>query len=76
MMFHATSQDPSQDDANPRLHRVVGVFGATMMGLGSIIGTGVFVSIVVAAQSAGPGNQLLSDGTYDYQYDRSPYDLG
>jgi amino acid permease len=27
------------------LKREVGVFGATMMGLGSMVGTGVFVSI-------------------------------
>jgi basic amino acid/polyamine antiporter, APA family len=32
----------------------LGVFGATMMGLGSIIGTGVFVSIGIAAGIAGP----------------------
>ncbi|MEX2214376.1 MAG: APC family permease [Phycisphaeraceae bacterium] len=37
------------------LPRVVGVFGAVMMGLGSIIGTGVFVSIGIAAGVAGPG---------------------
>ncbi len=37
-----------------QLHREVGVFGAAMMGLGSIIGTGVFVSIGVAAGITGP----------------------
>lgn len=36
------------------LRREVGVLGATMMGLGSIIGTGVFVSIGIAAGAAGP----------------------
>jgi APA family basic amino acid/polyamine antiporter len=36
------------------LRRDVGVFGATLMGLGSIIGTGVFVSIAIAAGVAGP----------------------
>lgn len=36
------------------LARQVGVFGATMMGLGSILGTGIFVSIAVAADVAGP----------------------
>jgi APA family basic amino acid/polyamine antiporter len=36
------------------LQRELGVFGATMMGLGSIIGTGVFVSIGIAAGIAGP----------------------
>lgn len=37
-----------------KLQRELGVFGATMMGLGSIIGTGVFVSIGIAAGVAGP----------------------
>jgi APA family basic amino acid/polyamine antiporter len=37
-----------------RLRRELGVFGASMMGLGSIVGTGVFVSIGVAAGIAGP----------------------
>lgn len=36
------------------LNRELGVFGATMMGLGSILGTGVFVSIGIAAGVAGP----------------------
>jgi basic amino acid/polyamine antiporter, APA family len=36
------------------LKRKLGVFGATMMGLGSIIGTGVFVSMGIAAGIAGP----------------------
>lgn len=36
------------------LKRELGVFGATMMGLGAIIGTGVFVSIGIAAGVAGP----------------------
>ncbi|ARV62531.1 amino acid permease [Nostocales cyanobacterium HT-58-2] len=38
----------------PQLQRELGVVGATMMGLGSIIGTGVFVSIGIAAGIAGP----------------------
>ncbi len=37
-----------------RLRRELGVFGAVMMGLGSIVGTGVFVSLGVAAGIAGP----------------------
>ena len=37
------------------LERRVGLFGATMMGLGSILGTGVFVSIGIAAGVAGAG---------------------
>jgi APA family basic amino acid/polyamine antiporter len=40
------------------LRREVGLFGAVMMGLGSIIGTGVFVSIGVAAGEAGPSVTL------------------
>jgi APA family basic amino acid/polyamine antiporter len=42
----------------PRLRRQVGIFGATMMGLGSIIGTGIFVSIGIAAGVAGPSVTL------------------
>ncbi|MCC9642084.1 APC family permease [Rhodopirellula sp. JC740] len=36
------------------LRRDVGLFGAMMMGLGSIVGTGVFVSIGIAAGITGP----------------------
>ncbi|RDI48859.1 APC family permease [Aquicella lusitana] len=36
------------------LRRELGIVGATMMGLGSIVGTGIFVSIGVAAGAAGP----------------------
>lgn len=38
----------------PRLKRAVGVPGAVLMGLGSILGTGIFVSIGIAAGIAGP----------------------
>lgn len=37
-----------------RLTRVVGVPGAVLMGLGSILGTGIFVSIGIAAGVTGP----------------------
>jgi basic amino acid/polyamine antiporter, APA family len=37
-----------------KLRREVGVFGATMMGIGSMIGAGVFVSIGITAGIAGP----------------------
>lgn len=37
-----------------RLARVVGVPGAVLMGLGSIVGTGIFVSVGIAAGVAGP----------------------
>ncbi len=43
----------SQKTPPPLLRRELGVFGATLMGLGSIIGTGVFVSIGIAAGVAG-----------------------
>jgi len=36
------------------LRRELGVFGAVMMGLGSIVGTGVFVSIGIASGITGP----------------------
>ncbi len=41
--------------SSPLLKRELGVFGATLMGLGSIVGTGVFVSIGMAADIAGQG---------------------
>ncbi|HLU68874.1 MAG TPA: APC family permease [Kofleriaceae bacterium] len=37
-----------------RLARVVGVPGAVLLGLGSILGTGIFVSVGIAAGVAGP----------------------
>ena len=45
------------------LKRELGVFGATMMGLGSILGTGVFVSIGLAAGIAGPAVILATDAS-------------
>lgn len=44
----------SATNSPPQLQRELGVFGATLMGLGSIVGTGVFVSIGIAAGIAGP----------------------
>lgn len=41
--------------ADKHLKRVVGVPGAILLGLGSIVGTGVFVSIGIAAGVAGSG---------------------
>ena len=52
METHASAANDSP--AGSSLKRQVGVAGATMMGLGSIIGTGVFVSIGIAAGVAGP----------------------
>lgn len=46
------SAEPEKPTA--ALHRVVGVPGAVLMGLGSILGTGIFVSIGIAAGIAGP----------------------
>lgn len=40
---------------SPALARVVGLWGAVWMGLGSILGTGVFVSLGIAAGVIGPG---------------------
>lgn len=45
---------PPLTQAPASLKRRLGVFGATMLGLGAIVGTGVFVSIGVAAGLAGP----------------------
>ncbi len=44
----------SATNSPPQLKRELGVFGATLMGLGSIVGTGVFVTIGIAAGIAGP----------------------
>ena len=50
MADNAETDNPT----SPRLTRELGTFGAVMMGLGSIMGTGVFVSIGIAAGVAGP----------------------
>lgn len=42
------------DARSDRLKRELGIGGATVIGLGSMIGTGVFVSIGIAAGAAGP----------------------
>jgi len=46
--------DTARPSTPPSLRRELGVGGAVMLGLGSILGTGVFVSIGVAAGVAGP----------------------
>lgn len=47
--------DHSSSTAPPgRLTREIGLVGATMMGLGSILGTGVFVSVALASGVTGP----------------------
>lgn len=45
---------PGETSQQPQLKRVIGLPGAMMMGLGSIIGTGVFVSLGIGAGIAGP----------------------
>lgn len=37
------------------LHRTLGAFQLTMLGIGAVIGTGIFVLTSEAAQKAGPG---------------------
>ena len=44
---------PDPDAHTPRLARVIGLPGAVSLGLGSILGTGVFVSLAFAADIAG-----------------------
>src|SRR5689334_11279310 len=41
------------------LHRTLGAFQLTLLGIGAVIGTGIFVLTAEAAQKAGPG-MLLS----------------
>ncbi|WP_417849266.1 APC family permease [Thalassoglobus sp.] len=43
-----------QISGQPKLKRQIGIFNATLLGLGSILGTGVFVSIGISAGVAGP----------------------
>src|SRR5215831_10177610 len=40
------------------LHRSLGPFQLTLLGIGSVIGTGIFVLTAEAAQKAGPGMML------------------
>jgi len=40
------------------LHRSLGAFQLTMLGIGAVIGTGIFVLTAEAAQKAGPGMML------------------
>ena len=44
----------AKDHSEPKLQRVIGLSGAVMLGLGSIIGTGVFVSLSIGVSIAGP----------------------
>ena len=49
-----TTATPEGTKVRSSLARVVGVPGAVLMGLGSILGTGIFVSIGIAAGVTGP----------------------
>src|SRR5690606_38815066 len=52
--FSSQREDTVTATATPAtLRRELGVFGATMMGLGAMIGTGIFVSVGLAAGAAG-----------------------
>lgn len=48
------TSDIELTQTSPALKRHVGLWGAVMMGLGSIVGTGIFVSLGLAAGIAGP----------------------
>ncbi|HBJ35360.1 MAG TPA: amino acid permease [Planctomycetaceae bacterium] len=52
-MTNNSEPSPQQSESG-KLVQKVGLWGAAMMGLGSIIGTGVFVSIGIAAEVTGP----------------------
>src|SRR5690606_367319 len=53
-MRAADERGQMSGEGQQRLRRELGVAGATAMGLGSIVGTGIFVSIGIAAGVAGP----------------------
>ena len=44
----------SIDSSEPKLQRVIGLPSAVMLGLGSIVGTGLFVSLGIGVDIAGP----------------------
>lgn len=49
-----TASTAHETSTGGELRRQIGVAGAALMGLGSILGTGVFVSIALGAAAAGP----------------------
>jgi APA family basic amino acid/polyamine antiporter len=53
-MSEPQDRQTAQATGSPQLQRRLGLFGAVMMGLGAMVGTGVFVSIGIAAGIAGP----------------------
>src|SRR3546814_14032455 len=52
------SSDVCSSDLKKSLHRSLGAFQLTMLGIGAVIGTGIFVLTAEAAQKAGPGMML------------------
>ena len=56
----ATESLQTSGSSHTLLPRQLGLFGATMMGLGAMIGTGVFVGLGVAAGIAGPSAVLAT----------------
>lgn len=54
MMGDRENRNHAESAQSGSLQRQVGVFGAVALGLGSIVGAGVFVSIGIAAQATGP----------------------
>jgi APA family basic amino acid/polyamine antiporter len=60
MLFYRLKPIDSLLKASERqeLHRSLGAWDLTMLGVGAIIGTGIFVLTSEAAQKAGPGMML------------------
>ena len=59
MFGRVKSLDASLATAEKKsLHRSLGAFQLTMLGVGAVIGTGIFVLTAEAAQKAGPGMML------------------
>src|SRR5215831_13767291 len=58
-MWRVKSLDAVLSGAEKKsLHRSLGPFHLTLLGIGGIIGTGIFVLTAEAAQKAGPGMML------------------
>lgn len=55
MAAPASSSSSSSASAPDRMHRELGLFGAVITGLGSIVGTGAFVSIALGTELLGSG---------------------
>ncbi|MEX1020327.1 MAG: amino acid permease, partial [Litorilinea sp.] len=57
-MTKQITTDSRPEEARPQLLHTPGMFTAIMLGLGSVLGTGVFVSLGIGAQVAGPAVML------------------